>query len=118
MTNIIKILPEQYQHLSEHDCLIEVGEDILSLDPQFETFCYTEHKHFDFEHEIDTENKFFNYVANNTCYYFNNIIYKKDSAPFLFHFNCGSLVSKFDDLENYISSLTYQFDVITLVKPG
>ena len=116
MTNIIKILPEQYQHLSEHDCLIEVGEDILSLDQQFETFCYTEHKHFDFEHEIDPENKFFNSVANNTCYYFNNIIYIKDSAPFLFHFNCGSLVSKFDDLENYISSLTYQFDVIALCE--
>ena len=114
MTNIIKILPEQCQHLTEHDCLIEVGEDILSLDQQFETFCYTEHKHFDFEHKIDPENKFFNSVANNTCYYFNNIIYQKDSAPFLFYFNCGSLVSKFDDLENYISSLTYQFDVIAL----
>ena len=75
MTNIIKILPEQCQHLSEHDCLIEVGEDILSLDQQFETFCYTEHKHFDFEHEIDPENRFFNYVVNNTCNYFNNILW-------------------------------------------
>ena len=37
--------------------LIEVGEDILSLDQQFETFCYTEHKHFKFELEIDPENK-------------------------------------------------------------
>ena len=55
----MKILPEQCQHQTEHDCLIEVGEDILSLDQQFETFCYTEHKHFDFEHEIDPENKFF-----------------------------------------------------------
>ena len=86
MTNIIKILPEQCQHLSEHDCLIEVDEDILSLDQQFETFCYTEHKHFDFEHEIDPENKFFNSVANNTCYYFNNIIYKKRFSPISFSF--------------------------------
>ena len=59
MANIIKILPEQCQHLTEHDCLIEVGEDILSLDQQFETFCYAEHKHLYFEHEIDPENKFF-----------------------------------------------------------
>ena len=57
---------------------------------------------------------FFNSVVNNTCSYFNNVIYNKDSAPFLFHFNCGSLGSKFDDLENYISSLTFQFDVIAL----
>ena len=84
MANIMKILPEQCQHLTEHDCLIEVGEDILSLDQQFETFCYTEHKHFDFEHEIDPDNKFFNSVANNTCYYFNNIIYKKIQPHFFF----------------------------------
>ena len=114
MANIMKILPEQCQHQTEHDCLIEVGEDILSLDQKFETFCYTEHKHFDFEHEIDPENKFFYSVVNNKCNYFNNIIYQKDSAPFLFHFNCGSLGSKFDDLENYISSLTFQFDIIAL----
>ena len=94
--------------------LIEVGEDILSLDQQFETFCYTEHKQFDFEHEIDPENNFFYSVVIDTCNYINNIIHKKDSAPFLFHFNCGSLGLKFDDLENYISSLTLQFDVISL----
>ena len=55
MANIIKILPEQCQHLTKHECLIEVGEDILSLDQQFETFYYTENKLFDFEDEIDTE---------------------------------------------------------------
>ena len=59
MANIMEILPEQCQHITEHDCLFEVVEDILSLDQQFETFCYTEHKHFHFEHEIDPENKFF-----------------------------------------------------------
>ena len=74
------------------------------------------HKHFDFEHEIDPENKFLNSVVNNTCNYFNNIIYKKDSAPFHLHFNCGSLESKFDDLENDISSLTFQFDVTALTE--
>ena len=31
MANTIKILPEQCQHLTEHDCLIEVGEDIMIL---------------------------------------------------------------------------------------
>ena len=44
MANIIKILPGQCQHLTKHDSLIEVGEDILSMDQQFEIFCYTEHK--------------------------------------------------------------------------
>ena len=35
MANIIKILHEQSQHLTKHVCLIEVDEDILSLDQQF-----------------------------------------------------------------------------------
>ena len=82
--------------------LIEVGEDILSLDQKFETFCYTEHKRFDLKHEMDPDNKFFNSVVNDTCNYINNITYEKDSAPFLFHFNGESLGSKFDDLENNI----------------
>ena len=107
-------MPEQCQHLTEHDCLFEVGEDILSLDQQFETFCYTEHKQFDFEHEIDPENIFFNTVVNNTCYYFNNIIYKKDSAPLLFHCNSGIHGSKLADLENCVSNLPSQSDVIAL----
>ena len=67
MANIIKILSEQCQHLSKHDCLTEIGEDILSLDQQFEIFCYTEHKYFDFEHVIDSESNFFNSVVNDTC---------------------------------------------------
>ena len=75
----------------------------------------TQNKHFDFEHEIDPEILFFHSVVNGTCNYFNNIIYKKDSAPFLSHFNCGSLGSKFYDPENYISSLTFQFDVFVLI---
>ena len=53
MASIIKILPEQCQHLAMHDCLFEVGEDILSMNQQFEIFCYTEHKHLEFEHDID-----------------------------------------------------------------
>ena len=40
MANITKILPEQSQHLTKYDCSIEVGENISSLDQQFETFCY------------------------------------------------------------------------------
>ena len=91
MANIIKILHEQCQHLTKHDCSIEVGEDILSLDQQFETFCYTEHKHFDFEHEFYPENKFFNSVFYNAYNFFDNIRYKKDSTPFIFHFYCGRL---------------------------
>ena len=59
---------------------------------------------------IDPENNFFNSVVNNTC----NITYKKDSVPFHLYFNCGSLGSKFDDLKNYISNITFQFDVIAL----
>ena len=89
MANIVKIWVEQCQHLAKHDCLIEVGEDILSLDQQFETFCYTEHIHFDFDREIDSENIFYS-VVNYICNYFNNIIYEQDisdrqdiSAPFL-----------------------------------
>ena len=111
MANNIKILPEQCLHLTKHDCLIEVGEDILSLDQQFETFCYTEHKQFDFEHEIYPVRNIFYSVVNDTCKYYT--IHKKDSALFLLNFNCGSLGSKFDDLENYISRL-FQFDVIAL----
>ena len=50
MANIVKILPENSEHLTNHDCLIEVSEDILFLHQKFETFCYTEHNHIEFEH--------------------------------------------------------------------
>ena len=53
-------------------------------------------------------------IVNDTCSYFDNIIYKKYSVPFLFHFNCGILGSKFGDLENHISSLAFKYDVIAL----
>ena len=80
MANIIKILPEQCQHPTEHDCLIEVGEDISSLDQQFETFCYTEHKQSDFEHEIDPDNNFFNSDVNDTL----TILYIKNIQVHLY----------------------------------
>ena len=87
MDNIINILPEQSQHLTKYDHLIEVGEDISSQDQHSETFCYIEQKHFTFEHEIDPENNFFNSCVNNSCNYLNNIINKKDSLLLLFHIN-------------------------------
>ena len=42
------------------------------------------------------------------------ILYIKRFSPIYLKKNCGSLGSKFDDFENYISSLTFQFDIIAL----
>ena len=59
---------------------------------------------------------FFYSAVNDTCNYISNIIYKRDSVQFHCHFNCVSLWSKFDDLENCISNMKFQFDVIALSK--
>ena len=55
MANTMKILSEESHHPTKHDCLVEVGDVILFLDQQFETFCYTEHNQFEFEYEIYPE---------------------------------------------------------------
>ena len=43
----INISLVQCRRLNRHSCLFEVGVDILSLNQQFETIFYTEHKHFE-----------------------------------------------------------------------
>ena len=55
MANTMKILYEESHHPTKHDCLVEVGDVILFMDQQFETFCYTEHNQFEFEYEIYPE---------------------------------------------------------------
>ena len=55
MANTMKILSEESHHPTKHDCLVEVGDVILFLDQQFETFCYTEHNQFEFDYEIYPE---------------------------------------------------------------
>ena len=67
MANTMKILSEQCHHPTKHDCLVEVGDAILFLDQQFETFCYTEHNQFEFEYEIYHEIIFLCSAVNNTC---------------------------------------------------
>ena len=80
MANTMKILSEQCHHPTKHDCLVEVGDVILFLDQQFETFCYTEHNQFEFEYEIYHEIIFLNSAVNDTLNYINNYIYKRDSV--------------------------------------
>ena len=78
MANTMKILSEQSHHPTKHDCLDEVGDVILFLDQQFETFCYTEHNQF--EYEIYHEIIFLNCAVNDIFNYINNYIYKRDSV--------------------------------------
>ena len=78
MANTMKVLSKQSNHPTKHDCLIEVGDVILSLDQQFETFCYTEHNQFEFEYEIYPEIIFLSSaVITLQCNCINNIIYKR-----------------------------------------
>ena len=66
MANTMKILSEQSHHPTKHDCLVKVGDVILFLDQQFETFCYTEHNQFVFENEIYHEIIFLNSAVNDS----------------------------------------------------
>ena len=78
MANSMRILSEQSHHPTKHDRLVEVGDVILFLDQQFETFSYTEHNKF--EYEIYHEIIFLNCAVNDTCNYTSNYIYKRDSV--------------------------------------
>ena len=80
MFNTMKILSEQSHHPTKHDRLVEVGDVILFLDQQFETFSYTEHNQFEFEYDIYHEIIFLNSAVNDTYNYTSNYIYKRDSV--------------------------------------
>ena len=104
--------------LTVHDCLIEVGDDILSLDQQFETFCYTEHKHFDFENETDPENMFL-ILLSITHVTTLTILYTKKIQPhFFFISSVEVLCQNLMILKTILVAKHFSLMLLLSVKPG
>lgn len=82
-------------------------------------FDSTERKLHDFENELDSETNFLQNIMDTCKYYtdseFNDNV--KISEVFsLVHFNCRSIYSNFDQINDYLKTLKSKFKAIALTE--
>ena len=103
---------------------IDVNEDLFSMyktckNIKKDTLKYNDFNICDFENKIDPQNNYYNEFENKCDYYTNvefcNKVTCNDGFS-LIHFNCRSLKANAKNINSYIDSLNYRFDVIALTE--